>query len=98
MRPSSAVSNASFICEHLLVLYMQKRRCQGATRNPNRNETNMTNDSKVLPHKLNSRSLRIVRATMGVMTLIVLTFPFVRAKSNEGHHAHGCSNNPKGSR
>jgi YVTN family beta-propeller protein len=42
----------------------------------------MTNDSKVLPHKLNSRPLRIVRATMGVMTLVILTFPFVRAKGN----------------
>jgi hypothetical protein len=61
---------------------MQKRTCQGATRNPNRNETNMTNDSKVLPHKPNSRPLRIVRATMGVMTLVVLTFPFVQAKGN----------------
>ncbi len=42
----------------------------------------MTNHAKVLPRKLNSRSLRIVRATMGVITLIVLTFPFARAKSN----------------
>src|SRR5580704_13349717 len=46
------------------------------------NEINMTNDSKLLAHKLNSRSLRIVRTTVGVMTLIVLTFPFVRAKGN----------------
>jgi DNA-binding beta-propeller fold protein YncE len=42
----------------------------------------MTNDSKVLPHKLNSRPLRIVRATMGMMTLVVLTFHFVQAKGN----------------
>jgi YVTN family beta-propeller protein len=46
------------------------------------NEINMTNDLKLLAHKLNSRSLRIVRTTVGVMTLIVLTFPFVRAKGN----------------
>ena len=42
----------------------------------------MTNDSKVLPHKLSSRSLRIVRTTLGVMTLVVLTLPSVRAKGN----------------
>jgi YVTN family beta-propeller protein len=42
----------------------------------------MTNHSKALPHKLNSPSLRIVRSAMGVMALVVLTFSFVRAKSN----------------
>jgi DNA-binding beta-propeller fold protein YncE len=42
----------------------------------------MTNDSKVLPHKLGSRSRRIVRTILGVMTLLILTFPFVRAKGN----------------
>jgi YVTN family beta-propeller protein len=42
----------------------------------------MTNNSKVLPHKLNSRSFRIVRATMGLLTFLVLTFPFVQAKAN----------------
>src|ERR1700677_5236033 len=49
---------------------------------PNRNESDMTNDSKVLLHKLNSRSFRIVRTTLGVMTLVLLTLPFVRAKGN----------------
>ncbi len=42
----------------------------------------MTNDSKVFPHKLSSRSLRIVRATLGVMTVLALAFPFVPAKGN----------------
>src|ERR1700689_3982618 len=49
---------------------------------PNRNESDMTNDSKVLLHILNSRSFRIVRTTLGVMTLVLLTLPFVRAKGN----------------
>src|SRR5580700_496307 len=52
--------------------------------NSNRNETDMTNDSRVIPHELNSRSLRIVRAAMGVMTLMVLTIPFARAKGIDG--------------
>jgi YVTN family beta-propeller protein len=42
----------------------------------------MTNDSKVRPRKLSSRSFRMVRTTLGVMTLVVLTFPFGRAKGN----------------
>jgi YVTN family beta-propeller protein len=38
----------------------------------------MTNDPKALLHKLDSRSLRIVRTTLGLMILVVLTFPCVR--------------------
>ena len=38
----------------------------------------MTNDPKVPSHKLNSRSLRIVRTTLGLMILVVLAFPIVR--------------------
>jgi DNA-binding beta-propeller fold protein YncE len=39
----------------------------------------MTNEPKAVPHKLNSRSVRMVRTTLGLMTLVVLIFPFVRA-------------------
>jgi len=42
----------------------------------------MTNHSTHLPHKLSSRSLRILRTTLGVMTLVILTFPFMRAQGN----------------
>jgi len=42
----------------------------------------MANDLKVLPRKLNSRSLRIFRISLGLMTLVVLTFPFGPARSS----------------
>src|SRR6266481_4980809 len=42
----------------------------------------MTNDLKVLRHKRNSRSLRIFRTTLGLMTLVVLIFPLVRARGS----------------
>jgi DNA-binding beta-propeller fold protein YncE len=42
----------------------------------------MANDRKVLPHKPNSRSLRIFRTTLSLMTLVVLIFPFVRARGS----------------
>jgi DNA-binding beta-propeller fold protein YncE len=57
--------------------------CQETTGNcPNRNEIEMTNDLKCLPHKLNSRSLRNFRTTLGLMTLVVLIFPFVPVRGN----------------
>jgi DNA-binding beta-propeller fold protein YncE len=42
----------------------------------------MTDDRKVLPPKLNSRSLRIFRTTLDLMTLIVLIFPFARLRGS----------------
>jgi DNA-binding beta-propeller fold protein YncE len=42
----------------------------------------MTNDLKVLPHKLKSGSLRIFRTTLGLMTLVVLIFPFVQLRGS----------------
>ena len=40
----------------------------------------MTNDRRVPAHKVNSRSVWIFRTTLGLMTLGVLVFPFVRAR------------------
>src|ERR1700723_911809 len=42
----------------------------------------MTNNLKVLPHKPNSRSLGIFGTTLGLMTLLVLIFPFVRVRGS----------------
>lgn len=38
----------------------------------------MTSDRRAPFHRLNSRSLRIFRSTLGLMTLVVLIFPFTR--------------------
>jgi DNA-binding beta-propeller fold protein YncE len=49
---------------------------------PNRNAIDMTNDLKVLRHNPNLRPFRIFRTTLGLMTLAVLLFPFVRARGS----------------
>jgi len=47
---------------------------------PQLKEIDMTNDRRVPAHKANSRSVSIFRATLGLMILGVLVFPFVRAR------------------
>jgi YVTN family beta-propeller protein len=48
---------------------------------PNGNEIDMTNDPQVLPRKLNSRSFRIFRTSLSLMTLVVLVSPLVRVSA-----------------
>src|SRR5580693_5551267 len=42
----------------------------------------MTNDLRVFGHKLDSRSLRIFRKTLGLMAIVVLMFPFTRVRGS----------------
>jgi DNA-binding beta-propeller fold protein YncE len=42
----------------------------------------MTNDPQFLPHKPNSRSVRILRTTLGLLMLLGVSFPFARAKGS----------------